>query len=89
MTGLCFGGFLFGYWASRATGLDKAMSRTVSLETGIQNTPLTFAIILTSFPKADQADMMLLPIIYAVSIVIYSCFVTLGYRYVSGNKELA
>ncbi|WOO43427.1 bile acid:sodium symporter [Rubellicoccus peritrichatus] len=83
---LCFGGFLFGYWVSRFTGLSRKLSRTVSLETGIQNTPLTMAIILSSFPEAVQAQMMVLPLIYALSIVLYSCFLTVFYRSTSVSE---
>ena len=45
---LGLGGFLFGYYFSRALGMDKRKSRTVSLDTGLQN-GLAFAIILLSF----------------------------------------
>ncbi|MEM8550619.1 MAG: bile acid:sodium symporter [Verrucomicrobiota bacterium] len=83
VTLLCFGGFVFGYGVSRFTGLNKKLSRTVSLETGIQNTPLTMAVILSSFPQADQAQMMVLPLIYALLIVFYSTLVTGFYRAVS------
>ena len=86
---LCFGGFLFGYFCSRALGLNQRKSRTVSLETGIQNTPLTMAIIISSFPKADHPQMMILPLIYAISIVIYSCVVTLIYRKISAGETAA
>jgi bile acid transporter len=77
---LCFGGFLFGYSGSRFAGLAKEQSRTVSLETGIQNTPLTMAIIVASFPKEDHAQMMVLPLIYALSIVVYACIATGVFR---------
>lgn len=83
---LCLGGFTFGYWGSRLTGLSRKLARTVSLETGIQNTPLTMAIILSSFPAADQPQMMILPLIYALSIVLYSCLVTLVYRRISRTE---
>lgn len=86
---LCFGGFLFGYWVSRFTGLNRKLSRTVSLETGIQNTPLTMAIILSSFPAAVQPQMMVLPLIYALSIVLYSCVITVFYRANSAGEATA
>ena len=77
---LCFAGFAFGYGASLLARLSPRMSRAVALETGIQNTPLTMAVILTSFPDAHHAEMMILPLIYAISIVIYSCIVTSIFR---------
>ncbi len=82
---LCFGGFAFGYSGARLVGLERPRARTVSLETGIQNTPLTMTIIAASFPKGDHAEMLLLPLIYALSIVVYSCVVTLIYRKLSGG----
>ena len=30
-------GYFFGYWLSRATGLDKNSSRTIAFEVGLQN----------------------------------------------------
>jgi len=80
VTILCFAGFGFGYVASLIAKLSPRMARAVSLETGIQNTPLTMAVILTSFPETDHAEMMILPLIYAVSIVIFSSLVTLAFR---------
>lgn len=77
---LALGGFTFGYLSSRAAGLSKRMSRTVSVETGIQNTPLTFAVILASFPESSHAEMMMLPVIYAVSVIVYASIVTVIFR---------
>ena len=77
---LCFGGFTFGYWGSRLAKLSKAMARTVSLETGIQNTPVTMAIIIASFPKESHAEMLVLPLIYAVSILGGNILSLLVYR---------
>jgi BASS family bile acid:Na+ symporter len=74
-------GFLLGYVISRAVGLNEATSRTVSLETGIQNTPLTIAVIILSFAAgAQQDEMLLLPTFYAVFIVISSTLVSIWFR---------
>lgn len=73
-------GFLFGYWAGFFTGLTPKQSRTVALETGIQNTPLTMALIIASFPLAQQQQALLLPILYAVFIVIDSVLVSILFR---------
>jgi BASS family bile acid:Na+ symporter len=74
-------GFLLGYIISRAVGLSEPLSRTVSLETGIQNTPLTIAVIILSFSAgAQQDEMLLLPTFYAVFIVISSTFVSMWFR---------
>jgi len=73
-------GFLFGYFAGFFTGLTPKQSRTVALETGIQNTPLTMALIIASFPLAQQQQALLLPILYAVFIVIDSVLVSILFR---------
>lgn len=74
-------GFGVGYICSRVLGLTGKQAKTVSLETGIQNTPLTIAIISLSFASGAQQDQMLLfPTFYAFFIVITSAVVSFGYR---------
>ncbi len=73
-------GFLFGYFVSRLTGLVPRIARTVSLETGIQNGPLAFAIIILSYAEPYKSQMLWLPIMYSFFIVITSSFLTLYYR---------
>ncbi|MEM7213045.1 MAG: bile acid:sodium symporter [Pseudomonadota bacterium] len=74
-------GFLLGYLLARTVGLTPIHARTVSLETGIQNTPITVAIIAVSFSAgAQQDEMLLLPTFYAFFIVITSAVVSLGFR---------
>ena len=79
---ICVGllGFLFGYWVARGFQLAPIFQRAISLETGIQNTPVAFAIILLSFTEPIQSQMLWLAILYATFIVITSSFVTLYYR---------
>lgn len=68
---LNIGGLLAGYLISRCFGLTKKARRAVIFETGIQNAPLAFAIILISFSKADAAMMGEVPLLYgAVSVGI-------------------
>lgn len=74
-------GFLLGYLLARMVGLTSVHARTVSLETGIQNTPITVAIIAVSFSAgAQQDEMLLLPTFYAFFIVITSALVALGFQ---------
>jgi bile acid transporter len=73
-------GFFFGYWFSRLWGVPPIFQRAVSLETGIQNGPLAFAIILLSFAEPVQSQMIWLAILYSTFIVITSSIVTLYYR---------
>lgn len=85
--GLGLGGFLFGYWVSRGLGMSKRSSRTVSLETGIQNGPLAFAIILLSFPDREIANLILWPaLLYSFFIVNTSTVVTYFMRRVAHRE---
>ena len=56
--------------------MDKRKSRTVSLETGIQNGPLAFAIILLSFSSQISGDILWPALLYSFFIVNTSTFVT-------------
>ena len=74
-------GFLFGYWVSRLFGVQPLFQRAISLETGIQNGPVSFAIILLSFPEPSiQNQMLWLAILYSTFIVMTSSFITLYLR---------
>jgi len=77
--GLC--GFAFGYGLARLLGAYPIHQRAICLETGIQNTPVAFAIILLSFPQPEvQNDMLWLAVLYSVFIVISSSIITLRLR---------
>ncbi|MCS6985550.1 MAG: bile acid:sodium symporter family protein [Leptospiraceae bacterium] len=78
MVGL--GGFLFGYLFSWALGVPPRWRRTISLETGIQNGPLAFAIVMMSFKEPLQSQMLWLPIMYSAFIVLTSSLLTLFFR---------
>ncbi|HSW67011.1 MAG TPA: hypothetical protein VLH16_00360 [Bacteroidales bacterium] len=54
--------------------------RAISLETGIQNGPVAFAIILLSFREPVQSQMVWMAILYSTFIVITSSFITLYFR---------
>lgn len=74
-------GFLFGYYIARLLGAYPIQQRAISLETGIQNTPIAFSIILLSFPdSAFQNDMLWVAILYSVFIIISSSCITLWLR---------
>jgi BASS family bile acid:Na+ symporter len=73
-------GFLFGYLFSGLLKASPRHRRTISLETGIQNGPLSFAIILLSFDKEVANQLLWLPILYSSFIVCTSTFITLFYR---------
>lgn len=73
-------GFLFGLWMSKLFRLSPIFQRAISLETGIQNGPIAFAIILLSFTDPVESQMLWLAILYSTFIVMTSSFITLYYR---------
>lgn len=73
-------GFFFGYWFSRVLGVPPIFQRAISLETGIQNGPLAFAVILLSFNEPIQSQMVWMAILYSTFIVISSSVITLHFR---------
>ena len=78
--GLGMAGFFFGYWFSRLIGMFPLFQRAISLETGIQNGPVAFAIILLSFQEPVQSQMLWLAILYSTFIVMTSSIITLYFR---------
>jgi len=72
-------GFVLGYLASKVLGLKYKECKTVSLETGIQNGPLTLGIIALTFAN-EGAEMMLLPSIYGITILLTASLAALVYR---------
>lgn len=78
--GLGVFGFLFGYLLSKAMGMFPLHRRAVALETGIQNGPVAFAVVLLSFNEPIQSQMVWLAILYSTFIVITSSFITLYFR---------
>lgn len=73
-------GMLFGQIVSRIFGLTVAQRRTVSFETGIQNSPLCFALLVTAFPGVAQLELLQLPLLYALFVLIEASLVTVFYR---------
>lgn len=87
--GIGLGGMLLGYWLSRALGQDPNRSRTISLETGIQNGPLAVLIVTLTFAGTLQQQILFIPILYSLFIVITSSLVTIWYRRTSTTESLA
>ncbi len=73
-------GMLLGDLAARWAKLPEPQRRAVSFETGIQNSPLAFAVIATSFTGATQAKMLELPMLYALFVLLEASLVTLFVR---------
>ncbi len=82
-------GMLFGYWLARGLGQDRNRARTISLETGIQNAPLAALVITLSLTPAQQQEVLLIPILYALFIVLTATAVTFWYRRRATREELA
>jgi len=78
--GLGLLGMVLGYGVSRLLGMGVAQRRAVALETGIQNSPLAFAIILAAFPESEQVQVLWLPMLYALFVLISASVVTLIFR---------
>ena len=80
-------GMVLGYWVAKGVRLDVAARRAVSLETGIQNSPLAIAIILLSFPSSLHAKMLWLPLMYALFILLTSSAATFLFRWMDRGVE--
>ncbi len=87
--GIGLTGMLLGYWLARALRQDANRSRTISLETGIQNGPLAALIVTLSFTGAQQQEVLFIPILYSLFIVITSSVITLWYRRTATEEALA
>jgi bile acid transporter len=81
------GGMLLGDLAARLARLPTRQRRAVSLETGIQNSPLAFAIIANSFDGSLEAEMLSLPLLYALFVLVEASLVTLYYRTRKGPEQ--
>jgi BASS family bile acid:Na+ symporter len=74
------GGFLFGWLFAKFLKLELIDQKAIGLETGIQNAPLSFSIILLSFPTDIQSDILLVPLLYALQTVIFGSVYALIFR---------
>ncbi|MDD9969388.1 MAG: hypothetical protein OXR73_24300 [Myxococcales bacterium] len=73
-------GMALGYLVARLLGLSVPARRAISLETGIQNSPLAFAIIIGSFPDALHERMLWLPMAYALFVLMSASCATWYFR---------
>ena len=53
-----FGGYLLGYLAGKATGMNDAKKRTLSIEVGMQNAGLGTVLATKHFPALPEAAVM-------------------------------
>jgi BASS family bile acid:Na+ symporter len=82
-------GMALGYALSRLLRQDTRRSRTIALETGIQNGPLAVLIILLTFKGDMQQQVLLVPVLYSLFIVLTSSAVTVWFRRTTTREELA
>ncbi|MEM6297014.1 MAG: bile acid:sodium symporter [Myxococcota bacterium] len=73
-------GMGLGYLAARLVGMNAGQRRAVALETGIQNSPLAFGLILASFPEGEQRTMLWLPMLYALFVLLSASVATVAFR---------
>ncbi|MFN3617051.1 MAG: transporter [Aquabacterium sp.] len=87
--GLGLAGFALGYGLSRLLRQDAHRSRTIALETGIQNGPLAVLIVTLTFTGTQQQEVLLIPVLYSLFIVLTSSAVTLWFRGITRREQLA
>jgi len=87
--GLGLVGMLLGYWMARLLKQDKNRSRTISMETGIQNGPLAVLIVTLTFTGEMQQQVLLIPVLYSLFIVLTSSAITYWYRKNATREAMA
>mgnify|MGYP000030846865 FL=1 len=80
-------GFLLGYSLSRTFGFPPRIARTISLETGLQNTLLTFSIMTLSFSPVFVEKVGWVPLMYGACIMGIGLFWVVVFRRLA-RKEL-
>jgi bile acid transporter len=87
--GLGLLGMLLGYGLSRLLKQDTRRSRTIAMETGIQNGPLAVLIVVLTFTGDRQQAVLLIPVLYSLFIVLTSSAVTVWFRRITTREELS
>ena len=82
-------GMTLGYVLARVFKQDPNRSRTIAMETGIQNGPMAILIVTLSITGAIQQDVLLIPVLYSLFIVVSSSFVAFFFRKLSTKESLA
>ena len=87
--GLGLFGMALGFLFARFLRQDTNRSRTIALETGIQNGPLAALIVTLTFTGEMQQQVLLVPLLYSLFIVLTSTAITLWFRRISDREALA
>jgi BASS family bile acid:Na+ symporter len=72
---------------SRLLRQDSRRSRTIALETGIQNGPLAVLIVTLTFSGTQQQEVLLIPVLYSFFIVLTSSMLTIWFRKLTTREE--
>ncbi|NXP11571.1 NTCP2 protein, partial [Thinocorus orbignyianus] len=73
-------GYSLGFFLARLAGLSWHRCRTVSLETGMQNTQLCSTIVQLSFTPEQLELMFTFPLIYSIFQLVFALLILAGYR---------
>ncbi|NXR33214.1 NTCP2 protein, partial [Zosterops hypoxanthus] len=73
-------GYVLGFFLARVAGLSWQRCRTVSLETGFQNTQLCSTIVQLSFTPEQLELMFTFPLIYSIFQLLFALILLGGYR---------
>jgi len=87
--GLGLVGMVLGYGLARLLRQDSNRSRTIGLETGIQNGPLAVLIVTLSITGPQQQEVLLIPVLYSLFIVVNSSWVTVWFRRLADREAAA
>lgn len=84
-------GMSIGALMARIAGLSVAQRRTVSFETGVQNSPLCFAILTATFggDSSSQLELLKLPLLYALFVLVEASLATIVYRFLDRGPQTA
>jgi len=82
-------GILLGFGLARLLKQDSNRSRTIGLETGIQNGPLAVLIVSLTFQGEMQQQVLLIPVLYSLFIVLTSSAITVWFRKIATREALA
>ncbi|KAM9319996.1 ileal sodium/bile acid cotransporter-like [Gastrophryne carolinensis] len=73
-------GYVFGFGLAYLANQTWSRCRTVSLETGMQNTQLCTTIIQLSFTPEQLNLMFTFPLLYSIFQIAFAAFLLIGYR---------
>jgi BASS family bile acid:Na+ symporter len=87
--GLGLFGIGLGFFLAKFLKQDNNRSRTIALETGIQNGPLGVLIVTLTFTGTQQQEVLFIPVLYSLFIVLISSAVTVWFRKMATREALA